>query len=102
MTTQGVIERAGLEASFEGAALRRAHGPMMDRHFFREGAGFPTFHSGGENRDVVDATALDWLVSANVFEALAAKQLTSAGDIFDADETEIVGFVGAVLKRSAH
>src|SRR5271157_6347402 len=67
---------------------------MMNAHLIRKGSSPPTFHSCGNDRDMIDPATFDGCVSTDRVEALSPEQLAAAPDIFN------VGKTVAVLPRS--
>jgi hypothetical protein len=90
MTSKSVVETAGSESGFQRAMESRPGRSMVEAYFVGESPCPPTLHSRGEERNVIHATALQWQISADFFEALASKKLAGAGHVLDVDETIIV------------
>ena len=67
---------------------------MVNAYLIGKSPGLPTFHSCGNDRDMIDATALNGRISTNRFVALSPEQLAAAPDVFN------VGKAVVVLQRS--
>src|SRR4051812_17330598 len=64
----------------------------MNEYPVRKTAGLPSMHPGAEHRDEVDAAVFDRLVSSDSLEALASKELASAGNIVNVAHSVVVHY----------
>src|ERR1700758_932222 len=90
MASKGVVQLAYSKLRFKGTPLGCTNFSMMQANLLRECPSFPTLHSCGEDRNMIDSPRLHWHIPANLFKTLSPKELASTGDVFDTDETIVV------------
>src|SRR5215467_7230559 len=80
--SEEIIFAAIVEASLQDAALRGAHRSIVIKSLLRKRARFPPLEACGPDGNPIDGAAPARHISANIFQALAAKGLTIPGHVF--------------------
>jgi hypothetical protein len=101
MVAERIILHSISEACGESTTLRGPQLTVMEADFVSKGAGLPTFHAGGNDREMIYAAAVEGFVATDRLKTFSAKYLAGTGDMLDADEPVVVTLPRNFPERSA-
>src|SRR5579863_8307609 len=102
MIPDRVVLRAHLEFGHDRSLLRRTHNPVVNADTLGKGPRLPAIHPRADHRNVINTTALDRLVAANVLVALPPEQLAPPPNILYVRKAIIVLKVPFPERRPEH
>src|SRR5208283_3774149 len=101
MVPQRVILYPGSKLGCYPAMLSGSHLPVMHTHLLSKGPGLPSLHPRRDDRNMIDASAPNRHVPANVLEALPPKQLAATPHILNVTEAVVI-LIATLAKRCPH
>src|SRR5207248_2219177 len=87
MISKKIIFPSIIESRLPNRASSSPHWAVVKKYPFREGPGFPAFHSCGANRNPIKPAPLDRFITTYLFETFAPEQLAGTEHVAVVVET---------------